>query len=91
MRYFLIQNEPDGTPGHIDDAFDTLKTLVDYVEAIDVRNGEYTVLDEAGGVVTLTAAGDYSRVEATQVASTPDSLALLARLLPRWEKLPRQR
>jgi hypothetical protein len=49
--------------------FGSMDELIRWVEAIDVRSGEYTVLDRSGRVIALTAESDSSPVHA---AATDD-------------------
>lgn len=75
MRLFFVLNESsDMTAAGDVILFDTLKKLLSYVEAIDVRNGEYFCFVSDGRKVSLSATHDYDAVLAT-IETSPHHVA----------------
>lgn len=71
MQQFYILNESSdkAVAGDVN-LFSTMKHLIMYVEAIDVRNDEYSCFSSEGHQVVLSAESDYGPVSAT-IASRP--------------------
>jgi hypothetical protein len=65
MQHFYILNEsPDKTVAGDVNLFSTMEHLITYVEAIDVRNDEYSCFTSEGRQVPLSAENDYGPVSA---------------------------
>ena len=79
QRKFILNESSDPVrPGDIG-IYESLEDLLDYVEAIDVRNGEYFAFTSDGRKITLSADHHYAPISAniSMTASSAKHVELL--------------